>query len=106
MGPIPFNPRNLKVDANGESFRQTAGPHDLSNEYGPLGCSTYWVDLGRRLATTNRYAALADMFCNSCDFADAIAVPIFIHKNDLKRLAPLWTAKALWPYALWPPEWF
>ena len=33
------------------------------------------------------------LFCHSCDFADAIAVPIFIHKNDLKKLAPLWTAK-------------
>ena len=33
------------------------------------------------------------LFCHSCDFADAIAVPIFIHKKDLKKLAPLWTAK-------------
>ena len=58
-------------------------------------CKTAWHPLPPRLWPTEApiVTRLWQLFCHSCDFADAIAVPIFIHKNDLKKLAPLWTAK-------------
>lgn len=45
---------------------------------------------------TNRnkdYYDLAKVFCKNCKFVDPIAVPIFIHREDFKVLAPLWVKK-------------
>lgn len=33
-------------------------------------------------------------YCKGCDGADPLAVPYFIHKDDLLRLAPRWLEKA------------
>ena len=47
-------------------------------------------------------AVMSQMFCHMCDFVDAIAVPIFVHKNDLRRIAPLWVAKCARPLPVFP----
>lgn len=36
---------------------------------------------------------LAAEFCNDCKVIDSLAVPTFIHKNDLREMAQRWLDK-------------
>jgi len=56
----------------------------------------------RAVLRSTSCAVMSQMFCHMCDFVDAIAVPIFVHKNDLRRIAPLWVAKCAPPLPVFP----
>lgn len=40
--------------------------------------------------TNSSFDKLAEEFCDHCETVDSLAVPIYIHKNDLRKIAPRW----------------
>jgi hypothetical protein len=54
------------------------------------------------------FESLTKHFCPGCGRADALAVPLVIHREDLEAIAPLWlstTERIRAEKASWAPEW-